>query len=137
MPYRKPISWCNDCAADHSAERRQDILERLGNVTPREVYERLEGLAEHLWGEPKQRDGRGGQFHSQTLRWDLAQVRARNGWQNLHQPKPYDEAFKASVAALKLEGLGSTEIARRIGCTRGRVDNYLKDRKPKETHEQG
>jgi hypothetical protein len=71
----KAKNWCIDCGNTHDPERRRAILARLDNATPAEVYDRLDGLAVHLWG--KHDSDRGG--HS-TLRRDLAAVRRAKGW---------------------------------------------------------
>jgi len=69
--------WCVECGDTHDPARRRAILARLDNPTPTEVYERLDGLAVHLWGA-KDPVGRA----NTTLRRDLNAVRQANGWKD-------------------------------------------------------
>lgn len=111
------LPWCVDCSDTHSKERRLKILERLGDVTPSEVYEGLEDLAYHLWHTKR------------ALGRDLAEVRKRNGWPD-HQPQQYTDAERTLIVSLYRLGSTTGEIGKRLTPrrTHSAIYNFLKKR---------
>lgn len=109
------LPWCVDCADTHSRERKLRILERLGDITPSEVYEGLEDLAYHLWRTKR------------MLEKDLAAVRKRNGWPD-HQPQPYTDAERTLIVSLYRLGNTTGEIGKRLTPRRSysAIYNFLK-----------